>query len=133
MTQKIPRSYAEARELADDARTRAFARIDVLTLREKQHRAHLETLPKRARPEVMPPLDVAVNRRVDSDPVFKAAVADNRWYIDYATMYGQGEIMALLCDIIERLPAPRSEMRTRRDGDVSTLKPHPHRPRADRA
>jgi hypothetical protein len=127
-THRIPRNYAEARSFADYARARAFARIDDLTILEEQHRAHLETLPKRARPEVLTPLSVAVDRRVNDDPQFKAAVADNQWYINYATMYAQGEMLELLRDIAARL-APRPEMGAYRDSD----KPHPRRTRADRA
>jgi len=97
---QIPHNYAEARRLADEARARAFIRVDQLREMERNHRDAQERLPRHARPQHHTPFDLAVNKRVDNDAIFKAAVADNRWYIDYATMYAQGEILNLLRDIV---------------------------------
>lgn len=96
---RIPKNYAEARELADAARARAYAIHDQCRAAEERHRDYIASLRKHQRPQSEIPFDVAVDRRAALDPRWKAAVADNRWYIDYATMYGQGELI----DAIGRL------------------------------
>jgi len=127
---RIPRNYEEARELADQARARAFARIDWLTKLEEAHRTYLMGLPKRSQPEVLPPLSVAVDRRVNDDPQFKAHVADNRWYIDYATMYAQGEQLELLRQLNRNITL-LLERTTTNDARPHT-QPHPRITRAER-
>lgn len=101
MTRRIPKNYAAARQLSDQARARAFARIDALREREAHHRAAQLQLSKSVRRELLnTPLDVAVDQRVNADPQFQAAVADNRWWMNTATMYAQQEIIERLDVII---------------------------------
>lgn len=100
----LPSTYAEARELADAARAKAYARRDLAVLKENAHRAYQRAQLRQRwwqvwRPVEMPlsiPFDHAVDRRLARDAVYLGAIADNRWYIDQAIMYGQGEILASL-------------------------------------
>lgn len=96
----IPCNYDEARKLADEARDKAYARRRLARDLEAAHRAHLRSRLRQYwwqlwRPTATPltiPFETAVDRRVASDLEYKGAVDDNRWYIQYAIMYAQGEI-----------------------------------------
>lgn len=107
----IPRNYAEARTLADKARARAFARLEEIKLDVEVERSTKWGAQKLG----STPTSVIVDRRLATDPTWKSAVADNQWYIQYATMYGQGDIMkqnerviALLEEIIVRATGIRA-------------------------
>ena len=102
-TRKIPRTYDEARALADDARDRAFAQVDLQRELEQRHRDVEANRPRAAQRDVTMPFDVAVDTRLKTDQRFKSAINDNRWYIDYATMYAQGEQIDLLREIRDLL------------------------------
>lgn len=130
MTRRIPRNYEEARHLADLARARAYARIDRLTRVEEAHQAHIESLPRRARPDVSIPLDVAVDRRVADDSRYKVAVSDNRWYIDYAVMYAQGEQLELLRELNTNVARLLERIKT--NDAHPYAKPHPRITREER-
>lgn len=94
----VPRTYREARDLADQCRARAYQIIDEHRLRECAHREYWRARERKHwwqvwKPPAMTfiPLDVAVDYRVAKDSRWKTAVSDNQWYIQYATMYAQGE------------------------------------------
>ena len=97
----IPRNYLEARELADRARDLAYARREIAKIREAAHRSHQRNQIRQHwwqfwRSPDLPltiPFEKAVDRRVANDPDYKGAIADNQWFIQYATMYAQGEIL----------------------------------------
>ncbi len=100
----IPRNYEEARELADKARDLAYERRDRARLLESAHRSHQRAGLREYwwqfwRPTTLPlsiPFDKAVDRRVANDPEYNGAIKDNQWYIQYATMYAQREVLAEL-------------------------------------
>lgn len=110
----IPGNYDQARLLADRARSKAYQRRDLARMVEAAHRAHLRSNLRQHwwqfwRPATMPltiPFETAVDRRVARDPEYKGAVDDNKWYIQYATMYAQGEIRDMLAQATS--PVPRS-------------------------
>lgn len=123
MARVIPTNYEQARELADQARARAYARIDHHIQRESMRRTALEIERLRDhwwqfwRPNFLPPMlpfDMAVDRRVADDVDYAVAISDNQWYIQYATMYAQGEQLDELRRIAAGLPvrSPRLAART---------------------
>jgi hypothetical protein len=48
-------------------------------------------------------LRVILDGACGKDPVFKSAIADNRWYIDKSVMYGQSAAIEALLLLVERL------------------------------
>lgn len=100
---EIPENYEEARALADKARALAYAIREQHKISLAAHRAYINAMPKRKRPPLEVSFNVAVDRALATDPRYKAAINDNRWYIDYATMYAQGEILEQNREIIALL------------------------------
>ncbi len=94
MSQTIPSTYAEARKLADEARDRATARkTEIRRSIERQARTGVRDFH-------MTPIKVIVDRYCSEDVIWKRAVADNQWYIQYATMYAQQELLNKLDELI---------------------------------
>lgn len=88
-----PTTYAEAMALAVASRDRAN-RIKQRIVRDEEARS-----PGQA-PIV---IEVRANTRVGQDPVWKAAAADNRWYLDQATAYGIGELITAVRELTRAL------------------------------
>lgn len=114
MARRIPRNYRAARELSDLARAKAFTRMDSIYDHEVARREALGERKRSQRPDAEAPIDVVVDTRVSQDPKFKVAVADNRWWMNTATMYAQGEIIERL-DLIVGLLTQLAEMLNRRE------------------
>ena len=111
MAREIPTNYIEARGLADKARARAYARVDHQVHLESVHRIHVESLLRQHwwqfwKPISLPmtslPFDMAVDRRLATDVQYKVAISDNQWYVQYATMYAQGEQLRELRELNRR-------------------------------
>lgn len=104
MARIIPTTYRQARDLADACRAKAYAVRDEHVLREAAHRAYWQDRVRKHwwqfwKPSAAPltlPFHTAVDRRTVSDPRWKEAVSDNQWFIQYATMYAQGQQLAEL-------------------------------------
>lgn len=100
MKRIVPTTYRQARDLADASRDKAYAVIDEHRLRESAHRSYWRAKERqywwqlwkpRTHMPLSIPFDTAVDRRVNTDPRWAQHVSDNQWYIQYATMYAQGE------------------------------------------
>lgn len=92
----LPTSYVEARRLADAARARAVAR------REEIRQQVLDQVTRGKRRLGLTPVKVVVDRWASQDPVWKAAVADNQWYLAQATSYATCETVDVLRVIAEQ-------------------------------
>lgn len=102
MTAPIPRDYAEARAAADAARDRANARREWLQgAIQDQIAAGTQNGQRYAREHPA----VLLGRLLARDDLWKVAVADNQWYIQYATMYAQGELLEQQRQVLGELRA----------------------------
>lgn len=110
----LPTSYAEAQRLAEAARERAVAR------REEIRQQVLDQVARGARRLGSTPVKVVVDRWAASDPVWKAAVADNQWYLAQATAYGQGDILALMYTLARQQALILKMLKEMRDDDGAT-------------
>lgn len=86
---KIPANYEEARILADKARDRANAVRQqwIEWARDVELRGVRSWYPFTA--------EQIGSRRAGDDPRWKDAVALNQWMIQYATMYGMGQLIEI--------------------------------------
>lgn len=99
----VPTTHAEARQRADAARDRAnrirqFFRRELLLAIENQ-------TPNGKRYAAQN-FEVLLDRTTAADSSWKAAVAENQWMIQYATMYAQTELLELLNRVVKHLDTP---------------------------
>jgi hypothetical protein len=83
----VPRNYTEAVVLANAARDKAYRRRDEIKalLVDQQERG--------VRNFGGTQISVIVARRASADATYTTAIADNRWYLEYAQVYGMNELI----------------------------------------
>lgn len=90
---RIPANYKEARALADWNRQRFYERVAEIRRKEAAERAINRSRPVRQQRDMSLPFDTAVDLLAAEDRKCKGYAADNKWYIQYANMYAQGELL----------------------------------------
>jgi hypothetical protein len=96
----IPRNYIEARKAADDARDKAN-RIKADIAAGVRHEISMNT--QNGKRYAKQNVQLLIDRLTSADPEWQTAVKLNQWYIQYATMYGQGAIIAQLHLLIQEI------------------------------
>jgi hypothetical protein len=82
---ELPYNYSSAIRLANKARDKAFLRRDEIRAQI------LDQVERGVRNFGTTPIGLLVDRWCMTDPYWKAAVADNQWYLAQAAAFGVGE------------------------------------------
>lgn len=96
----IPSNYTEARQAADAARDKAN-RIKQDIADGIRHEIAIGS--QNGKRYAKQNVQLLIDRTTSNDPEWKTAVAQNQWYIQYATMYAQGTIIAQLAALLREL------------------------------
>ena len=120
-----PTTYEEAKRLALESRARMIERYEQIAEQERMHRAHLRSMLRKHWWQIWRdigyvrldfPFDVLVDRNCATDAIYQTYVGDVQWFLNWASMFAQGEqrdeLRALSTQLAVPVRTPRRSART---------------------